>query len=337
MVDSLSLGLDIQTDSDAARALSTYRNYLLALRGFVDVSYRGPRGRFRRLAEEQTQIPKFQALQPAGRYDLEAIRSVLFNAWHTEAVLALPGALPDAGLIRFTNQWAPVQAYYAVYSLMRAWFLTEGNTTSSHSQALRSMSSVVAYRGVFPAPWSFACSGGHTLGDAVHTGFPSGRIYDVNALTTPPGTYSYDDWSSKILRTTRKFFLEQAEQKWKAGHRTKRGAHYKRIPSAERQRIASRVHPTTVFDFVYRLRIRSNYRDVDDFVSGQLSDSDAQAYFQSLLFFTRATMQVLETLIRVRMKSGEFDQFAAEFLRPSRRATYSFLKNRLEAIQSTLP
>lgn len=254
-------------DSDAARALTTYRNYLGALSEFVRATYGSGQNQYRNLLDAQRALVGFGRINRARTINMSRVRELLFNAWHTEVVLGLPDSLLDPGLIRFTNQWAPVQAYYAVYSLWRAWFLIEALGAASHTEILRSASTAVRQRGLFPAPWSYSCTGGYLLSDANHIGFRSKKIRDVSSLSTPTRNVAEDDWVSKTLRTTRRFFLEQREERWKRENRTRAGVPYRRIPPAARQRIRQQLYGTTLFDFLYRLRIRSNYRDVDDFVS----------------------------------------------------------------------
>ena len=90
----------------------------------------------------------------------------------------------------------------------------------------------------------------------------------------------------------------------------------------------------TLFDFLYRLRIRSNYRDVDDFVSGQLEDADALMYFQSLLSFTQSTMLLLESIIQSMLPLRIYDSHAEMFLRSVGPSKYSGLADRLEALRA---
>lgn len=324
-------------DSDAARALTTYRNYLSALSGFVRTKYGSGQDEYQSLLVTQRALVGFGRITRARTVRMSKVRELLFNAWHTEVVLGLPNSLLDPGLIRFTNQWAPVQAYYAVYSLWRVWFLIEAVGVGSHTEILRSASTVVRQRRVFPAPWSYSCTGGHLLSDANHVGFPSQEIRDRNSLSTPRSDVADDDWVAKTLRTTRRFFLEQRVERWKRENRTRAGAPYRRIPPAARQRIRQQLYGTTLFDFLYRLRIRSNYRDVDDFVSGQLSNADAKRYLMSLVSFTRATMFLLESIIQEKMPAGAYDGFAREFLSVPERATHSDLSARRAVLLRSIP
>lgn len=326
--------LEVTTDADAARALTTYRNYLAALGSFMRAEYGNPSDRLQRVAETQNQLPGFQSIAKTAAYSTVAVRKLLFNAWHTEVVLNLPEFFSDPGLIRFTNQWAPVQAYYAIYSLWRAWFLLQQSAASTHVQCLRSASALVRERHALPVPWDHACRGGFLLRDAEHLAFRETSMGDVNALSTPTPRDASGNWISKILRTTRHFFLEQQEAKWKKDNRTTAGNPYRRIPPAQRHRIRDSLYPTTLFDFLYRLRIRSNYRDVDDFVSGVLTASDAEVYFQALVGFTRTTLLLLEGLVRTAMREGEFDQLANQFLQESQRAQLSLLSDRISVLQN---
>lgn len=321
-----------QTEADPAIAFATYRNYLSALDGSIDLAYRGAGGRHIVLAREQAALPRFLSIRRRDGVDEHAVRGALFAAWHTEAVLAMPSELSNATLVRFTNQWAPVQAYYAMQGLWRAWFIaSQDRSPKTHRSTLEQVSEVVA-RGVLPWPWSATCSGDPSFSRAQLHGFPEEVRTNPSALSGPPGDSSYSDWVAKVLRTTRRFFLGGRETEWKSSNRTKEGNPYRRIPSQERQRIRTSMHPTTIIDLLYRMRLRSNYDDVDDFVLGQLTEDDARTYFRSLVSATRRSMQVVEALVRATMPAGAYDRHANEFLRVPGSDSRTTLAKRLDAL-----
>ena len=64
-----------------------------------------------------------------------------------------------------------------------------------------------------------------------------------------------------LLSTTHKAKVKGSVRSWK--EKTGR----QRIPSEKKTEIAAATPPTTLFDFLYRLRIRSNYKEVDSFLT----------------------------------------------------------------------
>lgn len=55
----------------------------------------------------------------------EEIKKLLFNSWNTEIVLALPASI-STEFIKYANHWSPVQAYYALYLALQAYFRSIG-------------------------------------------------------------------------------------------------------------------------------------------------------------------------------------------------------------------
>jgi hypothetical protein len=70
-----------------------------------------------------------------------------------------------------------------------------------------------------------------------------------------------------------------------------------RAPSGEKARQDQKLIATTVFDFAWRMRTRSNYDDPAMFYSGTLDYKRARAYADAIRTWTRATMFLFAALI----------------------------------------
>ena len=70
-----------------------------------------------------------------------------------------------------------------------------------------------------------------------------------------------------------------------------------RAPKGEYARQDLALSPTTVFDFAWRMRTRSNYGDLAMFYVGTLSPERAQDYAAAIRAFTGATMFLFEALV----------------------------------------
>jgi hypothetical protein len=95
----------------------------------------------------------------------------------------------------------------------------------------------------------------------------------------------------KMLETTRSRRLEQRFDKWK------RENNRKAIRAAEKRNIAARLWDTTIFDFLFRLRVRSNYREVETFLLGAIGESWQDEYLRSLIRVASLTTLLLESLV----------------------------------------
>ncbi len=69
------------------------------------------------------------------------------------------------------------------------------------------------------------------------------------------------------------------------------------MKATEKRALAERLSPTTIFDYLWRLRVRSNYRDVSTFLMAGLEDSSHAAFHGGLLAITDATCLLIQSLI----------------------------------------
>jgi hypothetical protein len=69
---------------------------------------------------------------------------------------------------------------------------------------------------------------------------------------------------------------------WLRKNKTKSGAQRKRLPAAVRLKIVTDLRPTTLMDFLYELRRRSNYEGVDEYGSDAES-TNVERFHRGLL------------------------------------------------------
>lgn len=72
----------------------------------------------------------------------------------SELQLLLPSVIGAPGLMRYSNAWAPVHAYYAAYMALQTWFEANqiAGIADDHSASLRTISTQIRDRRLFPAP-----------------------------------------------------------------------------------------------------------------------------------------------------------------------------------------
>jgi hypothetical protein len=69
------------------------------------------------------------------------------------------------------------------------------------------------------------------------------------------------------------------------------------VPAKHQSTRASKLPPTTIFHFLYRMRARSNYQDADAFIMGIATGDDAFAFRRGIVNLLRATLFVFECAI----------------------------------------
>jgi hypothetical protein len=191
------------------------------------------------------------------------------------------------------NGWLPEQAYYAVHHSMRAVLIAAGGAApSEHRPVLNAISGEVS-GGRLIFPWSASCVGCPQLGSEAYVGLdPEGPL---NPLTSPdPDTT--EERVALLLKTTRRKELErrfaQARRRNLAPGATRRN-----LPTAEKERSAQKLSPTTLFDFFYRTRKKAHYEEPDLFVLGAADEADARSFGESLALVTESSLMALECLI----------------------------------------
>ncbi len=260
-----------------------YANYLTALSQLIQDEYATDTD----LVSAITRNGAFSSLSRTSTpLDQSLMAKTLRRAWFTELLLAQQVQYPQ--LLPFSLPWTMVQAYYSIHPALRAYFLACGRKVEdTHETTLRTISSdVFSYAGRFPPPWS-----------SVLIGDPSAQFVSLSNLKTPisltnplVSPHAGDPWQhfGLFLKTTRQRQVNRLATQWKQEN------HRKRLPHAQRVRIASKLRPTTVFDALYRLRSRSNYQDIDSFAFSSADRFDFIDLQTAICRIIHKTLLVLE-------------------------------------------
>jgi hypothetical protein len=282
-----SLSLDVyaitDADTDEARTFTTYSGYWIALAEHIHHEY----GQFPYpgLLDQLGGRGLSKLASKHAPYDEGELRSLLLNAWSSEVAL-YDVDLDNQKRLWLANQWAQVKSYYACTRMAGAWLLVrDGGTPDNHSGLLRAFSAQVKGTKLYPSPWSLCCSGRYP--EVEYLGFPRTPEW-VSPLAATGDRY---DRTAMMLRTTRERDIERLVEIVKKKRRMRRA------PNGERKRQDECLLPTTVFDFTWRMRTRSNYGDPAMFYVGTLTPERAQDYAVAIRTFTGATMFLFEALV----------------------------------------
>lgn len=244
-------------------------------------------------------------------------------------------------MVKLANCWGAVQAYYALYNAAQSVMVAEGsNRPPTHESTQAKFIDLWTRKtSMAIAPWSLAAADPGTTKSDIN-GFMCGP---ANRDLNPRRVHAWSNWSNEeswdvaaeALSSTRKKKIEEAFSKkrkeksslrakaWKQQEekRLERGLK-KRVPPKkarakltddEKRSVAEGVRPVTMFDYLYRLRVKANYNQADDFWEGPKTDDDAAEFARSLVLITAASMLVHE--VRVIGKIGphlifpEMDKF----------------------------
>jgi hypothetical protein len=292
---------------DAARNLSRYRayaNYTIAFSRLAQQLYPSDEA----LVRQITGSAGFQKLPAPPRLDKNGLAKVLRHSWFTELAMIEAGKRPTS--LFYTNPWCMVQSYYAVYLAARAYFLATGRTVnSSHATTQRTLSvDLLQCKHRFPLPWCSVLTGDPAATPLLLANSPSIASLSLhNPLVSP---YKTDPWQhyGLFLKTTRDRQLDKLISNWKKDHQKKK------ISRAERRAVLGRLRATTFLDGLYRMRIRSNYQDIDSFAFGDATVEAGLELHQALCHIVHTSLLVFETLIAKTADRSWLDELVRELV-----------------------
>jgi hypothetical protein len=264
-----------------------YANYIVSISRLITQAY--PVDSV--LAGKITTSKGFQKLSRKGEIDKEHIAVLLRHSWFTELLLSETQKSED--LLLYANPWSMVQSYYAIYPGIRAYFLALNRPVKkTHHTTLGTIcSDLTSYKDRFPQPWRTVLADDPAEDAIKLVNGPASLTLNLrNPLASLPGT---DPWQfyGLLLRTTRSRQVKKSVNDWKQTHARKR------IYKRERTQLIANLRPTTMFDFLYRMRTRSNYQDIDSFAFSDVTTADAVDLQQGICHVVYATLFVFETMI----------------------------------------
>jgi hypothetical protein len=269
-------------EAEAQRTFRTYVHYLSALRILL--------GALEELKIKQRSLPDFAALTPRS-IPIKTVERALHRGWlNLKAMRVVPlKQYPEMALA--ANLWAPVQAYYAIHDVGSAVLATlQGDHPQTHNGFLRVATS--CFGNLLPHPFSVTCAGYSDISGKnkiVLTGTSVTQIdsREISVLSAP----NPDDAEAlfiKALTTTHDRRFDEDCRKL----RKQKGV--KRLTRDEKLRRAWRLSPTSVFHFLYRLRLRSNYEDPRMFLAGQSNVDFAVQHYIRLYDIAQTILILLQ-------------------------------------------
>ena len=279
--------------SDDEMTFRTFRGYLQAVCAWSADLYPHTDGLLPGVADAVKAQPWRSSVRP-GRHRLGArAAEVLRNGWATEILLNSPRVLGGPDIVAFSNLWAPVQAYYAVFESFTALAMTIGTAPRTHASLLEWAAANVAHSGTpFVVPWTARVGG--APGAWTFEGFGSVTPDPSISNLSAPHATNAPHLLALALKTTRQDQIDERRERWRSGLKTKRGTPRKSLPTAVLLANAAKMRATTLFDLLWRLRVRSNYKEGDALLSGALGPTDAAGFHNALSEIVAATLLTTE-------------------------------------------
>ncbi len=214
-------------------------------------------------------------IQLSSGCNINDVEKWLKNSWNTERLLRFTYESFDGKSLSFSIQWAFPQIYYSVFSLILAYFRVVGFTERSHSAVIKKIGQLFN-EGKYPSIISFIATGGIrniTFNNIEMTSGYESIHFNRNDNNT------INNQICQFLKTTRELELRNKKQNIKIPLRNRKG-YKENFNQEDWEQVSSRLGYSNILSLLYRKRIKSNYRDIDTFLSEHL---DADILFNSII------------------------------------------------------
>jgi hypothetical protein len=297
---------ELERVTDATFALKTYYGYMRAWIVCTERIYgEGDKGKDNFLGAFLSGKAA-KKIQGGAQLTAESINAYCRGRFTFKVIEDLPiREHPDLALS--ANLWLPVLSYYTVFGMGSAAMIALNmNVPKSHSSFRAAFSSLLST--YFPVPFCGLCMGGPETKefsfqklDCSITESIAQKHYDKPELVADTIPFV-----GKSLSTTRSRFLEV-----EYANRRRRDK-CSRLSRKQKVECSDSLHPTSVCDLLYRMRLRSNYDNVDMYIFG--SDRDAASrHYEDLRYLTGILVAGLDALIERRVGRRNLTALNARF------------------------
>lgn len=347
--------------SSHVETFRTHANYLSAFAMLCSSPYqKGVTKLFPRLDDQLAQLAPAVIALPSikaskAKPDLQQTRAGLINAWGTEMLLALGGQLAtEEELLRLMNNWAVVQTYYVGYHATQSLLVARGQPRpESHPKTQTQFAALWADRQLHLPPWTLAAS---------NDGWRNPPAHGIDDMLSPwSGCDPHSCWNlaAKALRTTReetvrgrideardrkrsanrKAWREEEQRRLTDGRRPRKEPHWPRpqLTAEEKRKIQAGVRSFTILDYLYRLRIKTNYEDAGMFIEGPENDIASAKVHRHLIAIASCTLLVHELHIAAVVGRTRLLEWVDNWLGPNARGQWLGLALRRELIEKHAP
>ena len=220
--------------------------------------------------------------------------------------------------------------------MQRALARAEGSPTDKHQSVHNAFAKNRTSK--LPVPWCATLAGDpEQVDDCLLRPVSLVVPYAFNPMERSHEPAAYV-WAA--LRMTRRWKFAVARSVWlnEKKNRKADGTPRKRLPKGEAERIAAKMRPTSLFDFVYELRRRANYETVDEY-GAEIADADIGRFHDGMCSLLDTGLLIAETQLAQHIGVRQLEEIADGWTRSARRIggwAAEPLKGRLKAVAHAL-
>lgn len=201
-----------------------------------------------------------------------------------------PFDVEDIGLQRVLASTLPVHAYYAIFNSARALAISEGKDTWGHREIHNDYRNVRILNTI--GSWRYSCHGDTRKRDSLRVNPGSLEIpKHLSALSTQ---LSPEDYLLQALLTTRNWHLKHQIETYKRSQRIKT------LSGKKREQFLAKNSASSILDFLYQLRQRSNYEENNEY-GAEVEDGSINRFYSGVTHIVHSGLMHYETMIASRI------------------------------------
>ena len=261
----------------------------------------------------QVQLNAFSQLQPSSHCDIDLVKQHLIRGNLTLKLIEEISIEEKPDFAMVSALWLPVQAYYAVHGFGMACLAAKrgnANMPRTHHAFMREAAESII-RHLFPSPFSAMIHNGysgykHLRPDLIN--IPDDRAYIGSGHNLEhPTSVTRDAHIAQCLNTTRRRLVDEKIRRERAKTR-KPGTRHGVLRREKQIEIARSVPPTTILDYLYRVRIKSNYEDPMMFHEGSDEADELLEFVRNTKKLASILCTFLTTILWRTLKESEKDE-----------------------------
>jgi hypothetical protein len=217
--------------------------------------------------------------RPVYNIDENYVRQMLVNSWNTERLLEMTRLNFKGAESGFVVQWAFPQAYYSAYNSTLASFASSGLTQKHHSSVCKKIADQ-ACASSLPSRLNIYADGGY--GDVEVNGITTKVATHKSAVFEPDDPDNINAHIISYFKSTRRMDLEDKRDDLKL--KTRNGKIKQKLSKSDWHIVSQKEGKTSWLCLLYRKRIKSNYRDINTFLSSHFETEQVLIALSSVVW-----------------------------------------------------
>ena len=320
--------------NNQVESFRTHSNYIRAFATLVGAEIPYPPGlKYLELAQKIEQSGCLTE-RPKITIDHQQVLSSLKNAWGTESLINMGSYFVDESeLVKISNNWSVVQVYYVLYHSTQAVAVAKGFVRpDSHPKTQRLFYNLWADRNLCLEPWTLArdfegmrnIPSRITIDDDIHNWALCSPVsaWSLACLALKTTRDDHLDKSTGEARKRkgierRKILRQQEAKRIKLGKSPKirPNVSLPRLTPEEKLLVDKEESPTTIIDYFYRLRIKTNYVDSSMFTDGPENDQQSIQVRDDLNIIAGGNLLLAELTVRNIVGHDVFFKWISDWVR----------------------